>query len=123
MCARGASTRAAATATRPSAGTTRAPRCSKCASEAGGGAASAAGRLPAAFRRLLRRMLPAAALLVCLAALAAAPGSALAAAGKAEQTRDAEAVTAATADRVVAAVLEGTAYQTSVAFWGGARLV
>jgi hypothetical protein len=91
------------------------------ASEASGGVASVAGRLPAAFRRLLRRMLPAAALLVCLAALAAAPGSALAAAGKAEQTPDAEAVTAATADRVAAAVLEGTAYQTSVAVWGGAQ--
>jgi hypothetical protein len=30
-------------------------------------------------------------------------------------------VTAATADRVAAAVLEGTAYQTSVAVWGGAQ--
>ncbi len=83
-----------------------------------------AGRLPAAARRLLRRLLPAAALLLCLAALAAAPGSALAAAGNAEQTPDAEAVTAvtaATADPAVAAVLEGTTYQTNVAFWGGAQ--
>ena len=80
-----------------------------------------AGRLPAAAGRLFRRLLPAAALLLCLAALAAAPGSALAAAGEAEQALDAEAVTAATADPTVAAVLRGTTYQTSVAVWGGAQ--
>ena len=89
------------------------------ASEAAGGAASAAGRLPAVFRRLFRRVLPAAALLLCLAALAAAPRSA--AASKATPKPDAEAVAAVTADPTVAAVLQGTAYQTSVAFWGGAQ--
>ena len=84
-------------------------------------ATAVAGRLPTAARRLLRRLLPAAALLLCLAALAAAPGSALAAAGKAEQTPDADAVSAATADPTVAAVLEGTTYQTIVTTWAGAQ--
>ena len=77
-----------------------------------------AGRLPAAFRRVFRRVVPAVALLLCLAALVAAPGSALAA-DNAAQTLDAEAVAAATADPMVAAVLNGTAYKTSVATWGG----
>jgi len=84
-------------------------------------ATSVAGRLPAAFRRLFRREVPAAALLLCLVAIVVAPGSALAATGKAEQTLDAEAVAAATADPMVAAVLRGTAYETSVATWGGAE--
>ena len=83
-------------------------------------ATSVAGRLPAACRRLFRRVLPAAALLLCLAAFAAAPGSSPAAAAI-KATPEAEAVTAATADPAVAAVLQGTAYQTSVAFWGGAQ--
>jgi len=80
-----------------------------------------ARRLPAAARRLFRRLLPAAALLLCLAALAALSGPARAAAGNAERTSAAEAVSAATADQAVAAVLAGTAYQTNVAFWGGAQ--
>jgi uncharacterized membrane protein YuzA (DUF378 family) len=80
-----------------------------------------AGRLPAAFRRLIRGALPAAVVLLCLAGLCAAPGSARAAAGEAEQTLDAEAVTAATKDQVVAAALEGTAYETSVALWEGTQ--
>jgi hypothetical protein len=82
-------------------------------------ATSFVGRLPAACRRVFRRVVPAAALLLCLAALVAAPGSALAAADKAQQALDVEAVTAATADPMVAAVLNGTAYKTSVATWGG----
>ena len=70
-------------------------------------ATSVAGRLPAAFRRLIRGALPAA----VVAALSGRPlrGARLrsAAAGEAEQTRDAEAVTAATADPAVPAVLRG----------------
>ena len=84
----------------------------------GGPATVVAGRLPAAARRLFRRLLPAAAVLLCLTALAATPGSALAAAGAAEQTPEAEAVTAATSDPMVAAVLEGATYQTNVASLG-----
>ena len=78
------------------------------------------GRFPAAWRRILRRVLPAAALLLCLAACAVAPGSARATAGTAQQTLDAEAVTAAVADPTVATVLQGTTYETRVASWGGA---
>jgi hypothetical protein len=82
-------------------------------------ATSVAGRLPAALRTLVRRLLPVAAIVLCLSALAATPGSAFAAAAKAEQKPDAEIVTAATADPTVAAILQGTTYQTSVAAWGG----
>jgi hypothetical protein len=82
-------------------------------------ATTVAGRLPAALRTLVRRILPAATFALCLAALAAAPGFAVAAAAKAQQKPEAEAVAAAIADPMVAAVLQGTSYQTSVAFWGG----
>jgi hypothetical protein len=81
-------------------------------------ATSVAGRLPAAFRRVFRRALPAV-LLLCLAAFAALPGSAGAAADKAEQAAESVAVAAATADPTVAAVLQGADYQASVASWGG----
>jgi hypothetical protein len=83
-------------------------------------ATSVAGRLPSACRRLFRRVLPAAALLLCLAAFAAAPSSVPAAAAI-KATPEAEAVTAATADPTVAAVLHGTTYQTNVAYWGDAE--
>ncbi|MCX6363852.1 MAG: hypothetical protein NTW58_06730, partial [Actinobacteria bacterium] len=84
-------------------------------------ATSVTGRLPAAFRRLFRRLLPAAALLLCLVALVAASGSARAAASAATPQADTEAVTAAIADPSVTAVVQGTAYETSVAPWGGAE--
>ena len=84
-------------------------------------ATSVAARLPAAFRRLFRRLLPAAALLLCLVAMAAAFGPARAAASAATPQADTEAVTAALADPSVTAVVQGTAYQTSVASWGGAE--
>lgn len=81
-------------------------------------ATAVAGRFPAAFRRLFCRLLPAAALLLCLAAFAPPPDPA-AAASKVVQKPDSEAVTAATADPTVAALLQGTTYQTTVASWGG----
>jgi hypothetical protein len=82
-------------------------------------ATAVAGRLPAAFRRLCGRVLPVAAVLLCLTAFAASPDPA-AAAGKGAPNADSAAVTAATKDPTVAAVLQGTAYQTSVAPWAGA---
>jgi hypothetical protein len=79
-----------------------------------------AARLPAAVRRLVRRVLPAAALLLCLTAVVAAAGGA--AANAATPKSDAVAESAALADPTVAAVLQGTTYQTtSVAYWGGSE--
>jgi hypothetical protein len=86
----------------------------------GAPATPVAGRLPAAFRRLFRHVLPVAALLFCMAALVAVPGSALAA-GQAARTLEATAVAAAAADPTVAAVLQGTPYESSVAFWGSVQ--
>ena len=79
------------------------------------GAPPVAADSPSAVRRLVRRVLPAAILLVCLAAVAAP--SALSE-GKSAANPDADAVAAALADPDVAAILQGTTYESSVATWG-----
>ena len=78
------------------------------------GAPQATSSVPSAFSRLVRRVLPAAILLFCLAAATATPALS---AEKPAANADADAVAAALADPEVAAVLQGTTYESSVATW------